>query len=110
MTAIGEDYGRGEIFSRQIQALGRHGDLLIIYTTTGNPQSLINAVQAAHDRNMQVISISGNDGGNVAQLLDGNDLEICVPYSNNYIIYEIHVLMTFVLCQLIDEQLFGGGE
>ncbi len=108
--AIGQDYGPGEIFSRQIQALGHESDLLVIFSTTGNPQSLVNAVQAAHDRAMQVISISGNDGGHVAQLLDRNDLEVRVPLSNDFQILELHLLISFVLCQLVEEQLFGSSE
>src|SRR5690606_18362202 len=63
MAAIGHSYGPSEVFSRQIRAQGQVGDLLMIYSTTGNPQSLINAVQAAHERGMRIIYLGGSEGG-----------------------------------------------
>ena len=106
-TAIGQSYGASEIFSRQVRASGQSGDLLVIYSATGSSQSLINAVQAAHEKNMRVILFSGGDGGNVAQLLDADDLEIRVPVASEFLIHEMHLLMSFILCDLIDDHLFG---
>jgi D-sedoheptulose 7-phosphate isomerase len=110
MAAIGHSYGPSEVFSRQIRAQGQAGDLLMIYTTSGNPQSLINAVQAAHERGMRVIYLGGNDGGHIAQLLGSDDLEILVPIESEFAIHEMHLLITYILCDLIDDQLFGGNE
>jgi D-sedoheptulose 7-phosphate isomerase len=107
LAAIGQSYGDNEIFSRQIQALGREGDVLVIYTATGSSQNLINAVQAAHEKNMRVIFFSGNDGGHVAQLLDAKDVEITAPIASEFLTHEIHLLMSFILCDLIDDHLFG---
>lgn len=108
LTAISQSYGFAEIFSRQIQTLGKPNDLLVIYSTTGNPQTLINALQAAHGRGMRVLCFSGHDGGNLAQLLDRNDLEIRIPVVEEFLILEMHLLATFILSELIDDTLFGG--
>lgn len=108
MAAIGHSYGPSDVFSRQIRAQGQAGDLLMIYSTTGNPQSLVNATQAAHERGMRIIFLGGNDGGHVAQLLNSDDLEILVPESSEFAVHEMHLLITFILCELIDDQLFGG--
>lgn len=110
MAAIGHSYGAGEVFSRQIRAMGQAGDLLMIYTTTGNPQSLINAVQAAHERGMRIIALGGSDGGHLAQLLGSDDIEILVPAESEFAIHELHLLITYILCELIDDQLFGGSN
>jgi len=110
MAAIGHSYGASEVFSRQIRALGQSGDLLMIYSTTGNPQSLINAVQAAHERGMRIIYLGGNDGGHIAQLLGSDDMEILIPAESEFVAHELHLLITHILCDLIDDQLFGGDE
>lgn len=107
LAAIGQSYGEHEIFSRQIQALGRSGDLLVIYTATGSSQNLINAVQSAHEKNMRVILFCGDDGGHVAQLLDASDVEITAPIASEFLTHELHLLMSFILCDLIDDHLFG---
>jgi D-sedoheptulose 7-phosphate isomerase len=108
LAAIGQSYGANEILSRQISALGREGDVLVVFTTTGASQSLVNAVQAAHKRKMPVILFSGNEGGHVAQLLDGDDIEIRVSAASEFLIQEVHLLMTHGLCELVDDLLFGG--
>lgn len=110
MAAIGHSYGAGEVFSRQVRALGQAGDVLMIYTTSGNPQNLINAVQAAHERGMRVIYLGGNDGGHLAQLLGSDDMEILVPVESEFVIHELHLLITYILCDLVDDQLFGGNN
>lgn len=108
LAAIGQSYGENEVYSRQIQALGRSGDVLVIYTATGSSQNLINAVQAAHEKDMRVIFFSGSDGGHVAQLLDASDVEITAPIASEFLTHEIHLLMSFILCDLIDDHLFGA--
>lgn len=108
MAAIGHSYGASEVFARQIRAQGQRGDVLMIYSTTGNPQSLINAVQAAHERGMRILYLCGNDGGHLAQLLGCDDMEILVPVESEFLVHELHLLMSFMLCELIDDQLFGG--
>lgn len=109
-TSIANDYSYNDIFSKQVRALGQPGDLLILISTSGNSSNLVQAVAAAHDRDMQVVAITGRDGGDIASLLDVNDIELRVPVSSRTRIHEIHLLTIFCLCDLIDQQLFGPHE
>ncbi len=104
------DGQQNEAFARQIRALGQAGDLLVLISTSGNPSNLIQAVRAAHDREMCVIALTGRDGGNIASLLDVNDIELRVEVNARARIHEVHLLSIFCLCELIDLQLFGGLE
>lgn len=109
-TAISNDYSLNDVFAKQIRALGQPGDLLILITTSGNPSNLIQAIGAAHGREMNVIALSGRDGGDISAILDAHDLEIRVPIHSRTRIHEIHLLSIFCLCDLIDQQLFGATE
>ncbi len=107
-TSIANDYSFNEIFAKQVRALGQPGDCLVLVTTSGNPSNLVQAVAAAHEREMNVIALSGCDGGNIASVLDAHDLELRVPVDEHTRLHEIHLLSIFCLCDLIDQQLFGG--
>jgi D-sedoheptulose 7-phosphate isomerase len=109
-SAISNDYSLSDVFAKQIRALGQPGDILILITTSGNPSNLIQAAAAAHDREMNVIVLSGRDGGDISAVLDNHDLELCVPVESRARIHEIHLLSIFCLCDLIDQQLFGAAE
>ncbi|GAB3092870.1 SIS domain-containing protein [Aestuariicella hydrocarbonica] len=109
-TSIANDYSYNDIFAKQVRALGHPGDCLLLITTSGNPSNLVQAVAAAHEREMNVIALSGRDGGNIASVLDANDLELRVPVNSNTRLHEIHLLSIFCLCDLIDQQLFGAEE
>lgn len=109
-AAISNDYGPSEIFSRQIRALGQANDLLVIFSLDGTLQSLVNAVQDAHNQGIQVIAFSGNNGGHIAQLLDNNDLEVRFPVSEHALIHEMHLQSIYILSELIDDQLFGEAQ
>lgn len=106
-TAIASHHTFNEIFAKQIRALGQPGDILFLISVAGNTSNLVQAVAAAHDRQMQVIALSGRDGGNLAALLDHHDLELRVPVASAIRIHEIHLLSIFCLCDLVDQQLFG---
>lgn len=108
-TAIAQDYSLSEIYAKQVRALGNPGDVLVVITTSGNPGNLVQAITAAHDRDMDVVALSGRDGGDIASLLDVNDIELRVPLDSRTRIHEVHLLSIFCLCDLIDEQLFGGN-
>lgn len=110
VTSIAYESSFNEIFAKEIRTLGNQNDTLIILSSSGNPSNLIQAIQAAHERDMQIIVISGRDGGNLSSLLDVNDREIIVPIDSRSRIHEIHLLILFCLCDLIDEQLFGPAE
>ena len=110
LTAIANDYEYDQIFSKQILALGNNRDVLLAISTSGNSSNIIKAVQAAHERDMQVLSLTGNKGGKLAKLLKGDDIEIRVPSDRTARIQEIHLLVIHCLCDIIDAILFGGVE
>lgn len=107
LTSIANDYRYDEVFAKPIRALGHAGDLLVIYTTSGNSGNLVKAVTAAHDRDMSVIALSGRNGGALAPLLRETDLELRIPSEHTARIQELQLLVTHCLCDLIDNQLFG---
>src|SRR5262249_9017148 len=79
LTAIANDYHFSDIFAKQIRAIGHASDLLLAISTSGNSTNIVNAVKAAHDKNMGVIALTGYDGGKIADLLQEKDIEIRVP-------------------------------
>ncbi len=107
ITSIANDYHFDQVFSKQIRALGQAGDVLLLYTTSGNSSNLIQALIAAHDRDISVIAITGKEGGKLAPMLVEADVEIRVPSQSTARIQETHLLITHCLCDLIDHQLFG---
>lgn len=108
LTAIENDYGLSDAFARQVRALGQPGDWLVIFTRTGIPANLLNAVTAAHERDVHVIAMTAGDGGHLPVLLAEGDIEVRVPLVSRFRIYENHLLLSFALCELIEFQLFGG--
>ena len=107
ITSIANDYSYNEIFSKQIRALGNTGDVLLAISTSGNSANVVQAIQAAHDREMTVIALTGKDGGNMSSLYLPEDIEIRVPSDTTARIQEVHLLVIHCLCDLIDWQLFG---
>ena len=110
LTSIANDYSYNEVFSKQVRALGQQGDVLLAISTSGNSANVIQAIKAAHDREMNVVALSGKDGGNMASLLNHEDVEIRVPSSSTARIQEVHLLAIHCLCDLIDQQIFGYSE
>jgi D-sedoheptulose 7-phosphate isomerase len=108
ITSIANDYQYDEIFSRQIHALGREPDILLAISTSGQSNSIVQAVEAAHEREMSVIALTGKNGGQVARHLSGNDIELRVPAEQTARIQEAHITIIHALCDLIDHQLFGA--
>jgi D-sedoheptulose 7-phosphate isomerase len=107
VTSIANDYSYNEVFSKQIRALGNPGDILLAISTSGGSKNVIEAIKAAHDREMQVVALTGKDGGDMASLLTNNDVEIRVPSDVTARIQEVHLLVIHCLCDLIDCALFG---
>ncbi len=110
ITSIANDYSYDEVFSKQIRALGQPGDVLLAISTSGNSSNVLQAIQAAHDRDMLVVALTGRDGGAMASLLLPEDVEIRVPARSTARIQEVHLLAIHCLCDLIDRQLFGSEE
>ncbi|MDQ7090689.1 MAG: phosphoheptose isomerase [Methylococcales bacterium] len=107
LTSIANDYHYNQVFAKQISALGQRGDLLLVYTSSGNSESIIKAVHQAHEKQMLVIALTGKDGGVLASILTEFDIELRVSSQTTARIQEVHLLMTHCLCDLIDHQLFG---
>ena len=107
-TAIASDYSYNDIYAKQVRSLGQAGDVLLLLTTSGNSSNLLQAISAAHDKEMHVIALTGRDGGDTAALLDAHDIELRAQISSTHRIHEVHLLTLFCLCDLIDQQLFGS--
>lgn len=107
LTSIANDYNFIEVFAKQIKALGQPGDILLAISTSGNSRNISQAIEAAHDREVNVIALSGRDGGEIATLLKDCDVEIRVPAESTARIQETHILILHCLCDLIDFGLFG---
>ncbi len=107
LTSIANDYQFAEIYSKQIRALGQDGDVLLAISTSGESHNIVHAIDAAHDRNMIVIALTGREGGQIADLMNGNDFEIRVPTWSTARIQEVHIMIIHSLCDLVDLQLLG---
>jgi len=110
LTAIGNDYDFNAIFSKQVQALGQPGDVLLAITTSGNSANVLAAVEAAHAKEMTVIALTGRQGGKMNALLSETDVHICVPHERTARIQEVHILALHCICDAVDLQLLGEQE
>lgn len=108
LTSIANDYSYDQIFSRQIAALGQAEDILFLITTSGNSGNLVSAVTTAHERNMKIIALTGQSGGEVSSRLSLEDVEIRVDSDSPLRIQETHLLIIHCLGDLLDSQLMGG--
>ena len=108
LTAIGNDYGFEHIFSKQVRALGRAGDVLVGISTSGTSANVIEAIKAAHERDMRVIALTGRDGGKIAAMLQDSDILLNVPYPRTARIQENHILLIHAICDCIDTMLLEG--
>lgn len=107
ITSIANDYDFSEVFAKQVRALGQPGDYLICYSTSGRSPNVLRAIEAAHDREVRVVLVSGRDGGQAADLLADDDFELRVPSQSTARIQEVHLVITHCLCDLIDRHLLG---
>lgn len=110
LTAVANDYGYNAVFSRQVRALGLPGDVLLAISTSGNSASVLAAIDAAHEREMTVLALTGKGGGKIAQALRETDVHICVPHERTARIQEVHILALHCLCDGVDSQLLGEQE
>lgn len=109
LTAVGNDYGFDSIFERQVSALGQPGDILVAISTSGNSPNVVKAIEAAHDREMLVIALSGKGGGLINDILLPTDIHLCVPHDRTMRIQEVHILLLHALCDGIDALLLGDS-
>lgn len=107
LTSIANDYDYNQTFSKQVRALGLPGDSLLAISTSGNSPNVVAAIEAAHERSMHVVALTGRDGGAMARLLHPGDVLICVPAQSTARIQETHLLALHCLCDVIDYLLLG---
>jgi D-sedoheptulose 7-phosphate isomerase len=107
LTAVTNEGHYDQIFARQIQAFGQEGDVLLVLTTSGNSDNILQAVNAANDRGMDTIALSGRDGGVLANHLGPEDIELRVQGDTAARIRETHIFILHCFCDLIDQSLFG---
>jgi D-sedoheptulose 7-phosphate isomerase len=108
LTAIANDYDFDMVYSKQVRAIGHSEDILLVFSTSGDSQNVIQAIYAAHERNMVVIAMNGKGGGQIGELLAPEDIHFCVPSSRTARIQEVHILLVHALCDAIDYTLLGG--
>lgn len=107
LTAIARDNSFQDVFAHQIRSLGQPGDLLLLITDSSSNATL-QAIQAAHDREMSVIALTSRDSEDISALLSVEDFELRAPSDNRARIAEAHLLIINCLCELVDQHLFGG--
>ena len=110
LTAVGNDYGYNAVFSKQVEALGAPGDVLLALSTSGSSANVLAAVDAAHGKEMTVVALTGNGGGGMRDKLTETDVHICVPHERTARIQEVHLLVLHCLCDATDLQLLGEQE
>lgn len=101
LTAIGNDYGFDQVFSRQVEALAQKGDVLFAISTSGNSQNVLKAVKQASKMGCQIVGLSGRDGGELEALCDVN---LVIPNNDTPRIQEMHILIIHILCDIIERE------
>lgn len=107
LSGIANDFDARAVYARQVRALGHAGDVLLAMTTTGNSANMLAAAEAAHERDMTVVALTGGRGGRLAQMLRDTDVHVCVPHEQAARILEVHHLVLHCICDGVDAQLMG---
>lgn len=108
ITSIANDFSFKDVFSRQIEAFGRSGDVLLAISTSGSSENVLAAVDAAARSNMRCIALTGRGGGALGQH-PAVDVHICIPHASTPRIQEMHITCLHLICTLIDHQMFGAS-
>jgi len=106
LTAGGNDIGFENVFARNVEGLGNKGDVLLAISTSGNSPNVIKAVEAAHKKGMKAIGFLGGKGGKLKEMVD---LPVVIPSSNVQRIQEGHITVAHIICELVEEKLYGKG-
>ena len=104
ITAIGNDYSYDDIFSKQVEGLGKKGDLFLGISTSGNSKNIIEAVNKAKSLGMKTVSFLGKDGGKLKEM---SDISIVVPSNTTPRIQEAHIMIGHIICEMVEAELFG---
>ncbi|WP_096085234.1 SIS domain-containing protein [Agaribacterium haliotis] len=109
-VSMGSDQGLHDMYAKPVRALGQTGDILLVLSCNGKASNLVQAISAAHDRNMRVIALTGRNGGDISSLIAAEDLELRASMHKRSRVHEIHLLCLYCLLDLIDSKLFGLGD
>ena len=104
VSAIGNDYGFDLIFARQLEALGKEGDVAVGISTSGNSRNVLRALEVAKSKSIYTIALTGASGGTVKIVAD---CTICIPSDETPRIQECHILTGHIICEIVEESLFG---
>src|SRR5436190_17766212 len=107
LTAIANDYDFDRVFSKQVEALGAPGDVLLGISTSGNSKNVVEAIRAAHQKDMIVIALTGRDGGEMGRMLKPHDHHLNVAHPRTMRVQEVHLLVIHSLCEVVDNVIFG---
>lgn len=107
ITGIANDFDGRQVFARQVHALGQAGDVLLVLSLDGQAGNLVAAIEAAHERDMTVVALTGARGGRMASLLRDTDVHVCVPHEQASRVLELHLLVLHCLADGLDAQLLG---
>ncbi|MGB9739163.1 MAG: phosphoheptose isomerase [Chloroflexus aggregans] len=107
LTCIANDFGYDEIFARQLAALGKAGDVLVVFSTSGNSANILNVLQVARTKGVISIALLGKDGGTARTLADH---ALVVPSYNTARIQEVHTLILHAICEAVEQRLTDGDD
>ena len=107
ITAIANDYDYDRVFSKQVEALGNEGDVLLAISTSGNSKNVIEAMKAAQARKLVVIALTGRDGGAMGRMCGPRDFHLNVAHPRTMRVQEVHLLVVHCLCEVVDNVIFG---
>jgi len=107
LTAIANDYDYDHVFSKQVEALGQPGDVLLGISTSGNSKNVVEAMKAAQAKGMSVVALTGRDGGAMAKMLRPQDFHLNVAHPRTMRVQEVHLLCIHSLCEVIDNVIHG---
>jgi D-sedoheptulose 7-phosphate isomerase len=107
LTAIGNDYGYEHTFSRQVQGLGRAGDVLVGISTSGSSPNIVAALKAAREAGITTVGFTSNRNGTMGEFCD---LLLRVPSAHTPLVQQVHITVGHIVCEIVEERLFGAGR
>jgi D-sedoheptulose 7-phosphate isomerase len=110
LTSIANDYAYDQVFAKQVAGLGRHGDVLLAISTSGNSPNVLEAIKVAHATGVRVVALTGRGGGSIGAVLRTDDVHLCVPVERTARIQEVHLLILHCLCDGIDALILGETQ
>lgn len=107
LTAVANDYGYADVFARQVRALGQPGDLLLLFSTSGESENLLRAAQVGRQRKLTTVAVTGGHPNRLAAM---SDLAVRVPATDTAIVQELHQIVTHLLCDVVETELATNGR